>query len=146
MLTNCSNQSEGVYKVVTHVMQDLLKIQNINTIMQITKQRFQMILYPCLESQHGCLFSIRIPITLHLLHIKYQIMCLPYRYRKQNATIIAQAFLKRVVYQYGPSQILIIDECRTLCANIVMHIYSTLNIRSQIISPPNHQSLRTKAI
>ena len=46
-----------------------------------------------------------------------------------------------VVYQFGPPKTLIIDEDRTLSADVLMHIYSFLNIRPQIISPLHHTSL-----
>ena len=62
--------------------------------------------------------------------------------QKVNAVTIAEALLNRVVYQFGPPKTLIIDEDRTLSADVLMHIYNTLNIRSQVISPLNHGSLR----
>ena len=52
--------------------------------------------------------------------------------------------LNRVVYQFGPPKTLIIDEDRTLSADVLIHIYNTLNIRSQVISPLNHGPLRTE--
>ena len=64
--------------------------------------------------------------------------------QKANAVTIAEAFLNRIVYQLGPPKTLIIDEDRTLSADVLMHIYNTLNIRSQAISQLNHGSLRTE--
>ena len=64
--------------------------------------------------------------------------------QKANAVTIAEALLNRIVYQFGPPKTLIIDEDRTLSADVLMHIYNTLNIRSQVISPLNHGSLRTE--
>ena len=61
-----------------------------------------------------------------------------------NAVTIAEALLNRVLYQFGPPKTLPIDEDRTLSADVLMHIYNTLNIRSQVISPLNHDSLRTE--
>ena len=62
--------------------------------------------------------------------------------QKANAVTIAEALLNRIVYQFGPPKTLIIDEDRTLSADVLMYIYNTLNIRSQVISPLNHGSLR----
>ena len=39
---------------------------------------------------------------------------------------------------------LIIDEDRTPSVDVLIHIYNTLNIRSQVISPLKHGSLRTE--
>ena len=39
---------------------------------------------------------------------------------------LLQALLNRVVYQFGPPKTLIIDEDRTLSADVLMHIYNTL--------------------
>ena len=64
--------------------------------------------------------------------------------QKANAVTIAEVLFNRVVYQSGPPRILIIDQDRTLSADVLMHIYNTLNIRSQVISPLNHGSLRTE--
>ena len=64
--------------------------------------------------------------------------------QKANATTIAEALLNRVVYQFSPPKTLTIDEDRTLSADVLMHIYNTLNIRLQVISPLNYGSLRTK--
>ena len=64
--------------------------------------------------------------------------------QKANAVTIAEALLNRVVYQFDPPKILIIDEDRTLSVDVLMHIYNTLNIRSQVISPLNQGSLRTE--
>ena len=64
--------------------------------------------------------------------------------QKANAVTIAETLLNRVVYQFGPPKTLTIDEDRTLYVDVLMHIYNTLNIRSQVISPLNHGSLRTE--
>ena len=64
--------------------------------------------------------------------------------QKANTVTIAEALLNRVVYQFGPPKTLIIDEDRMLSADVLMHIYNTLNIRSQVISPLSHGSLRTE--
>ena len=64
--------------------------------------------------------------------------------QKANAVTIAEALLNRVVYQFVPPKTLITDEDRTLSADALMHIYNTLNITSQVISPSNHVSLRTE--
>ena len=64
--------------------------------------------------------------------------------QKANGVTIAKALLNRVVYQFGPPKMLIIDEDRTFSADVLMHIYNTLNIRPQVISPLNHSSLRTE--
>ena len=64
--------------------------------------------------------------------------------QKANAATIAEDLLNRVIYQFGPPKTLIIDEERTLSADVLMYIYNILNIRSQMISPLNHRSLRTE--
>ena len=74
--------------------------------------------------------------------ISNYVICIPIQ--KANAVTIAEALLNRVVYQFGPAKTLIIDEDRTLSADLLMHIYNTLNIRTQVISPLNHGSLRTE--
>ena len=64
--------------------------------------------------------------------------------QKVNAINIAKILLNRVAYQFGPPKNLIINEDSTLSADDLMHIYNTLNIRSQVLSPLNHGSLRTE--
>ena len=64
--------------------------------------------------------------------------------QKANAVNIAEALLTRVFNQFGPPKTLISDGDRTLSADVLMHIYNTLNIRSQVISPLTHGSLRTE--
>ena len=64
--------------------------------------------------------------------------------QKANTVTFPEALLNRVVYQFGHPKALIIDEDRTLSADVLMYIYSTLNIISQVISPLNHGSLRTE--
>ena len=64
--------------------------------------------------------------------------------QKANFDTFAEALLNRVIYQFGLPKTIIIDEDRTLSAGVLMHIYGILNIRSQVISPLNHVSLRTK--
>ena len=64
--------------------------------------------------------------------------------QKTIAVTIAEALLNRVFYPLCPLKTLIIDEGRTLSADVVMHIYNTLNVRSQVIFPLNHGALRTK--
>ena len=58
--------------------------------------------------------------------------------QKANAVTIAEALLTRIVYQFGPPKTLIIDENRTLSAEVLMHIYNTLNNKSQVISLLNY--------
>ena len=58
--------------------------------------------------------------------------------------VISNYVTGRVVFQFGPPKTLIIDEDRTLSADISMHIYNTLIIRLQVIYPLNHESLRTE--
>ena len=65
-------------------------------------------------------------------------------YTKKQMLLLLQNLHSRVVYQFGPPKTVIIDEDRTLSADVLMHIYNTLNIRSQVISPLNHGSLRTE--
>ena len=64
--------------------------------------------------------------------------------QKANAVTVTEALLNRVLYQFGPPKTLIIEEDRTLSADVLMHIYNTLNIRPQVISPLNHGSPRTQ--
>ena len=91
--------------------------------MPLSNQGFNYILFATCEISN---FVVAIPI------------------QKANAVTIAEALLNRIVYQFGPPKTLIIDEDRTLSADVLMHIYNTLNIRSQVISPLNHGSLRTE--
>ena len=58
--------------------------------------------------------------------------------QKANAVTTAEALLNRVVYQFGLPKTLIIDRNKALYADVLMHIYNTLHIRSQVISPLNH--------
>ena len=62
--------------------------------------------------------------------------------QKVNAVTIAEVLLNRAVYQFGPPKTLTIEEDRSLSADVLMHIYDTLNISSQVISPLNHGPLR----
>ena len=64
--------------------------------------------------------------------------------QKANAVSIVEASLNTVVYQFGPPKTLIIDEDRTLSSDVLIHINNTLNIRSQVISPLDHGSLRNE--
>ena len=64
--------------------------------------------------------------------------------QKANALTITEALLNRVVYQFGPPKTFIIDEDSTLSSDVLMHIYNTLNIRSQVILPLHNGSLRAK--
>ena len=91
--------------------------------MPLSNQGFNYILFATCEVPN---YAIGIPI------------------QKANAITIAQALLNRVAYQLVPPKTLIIDEDRTHSADVLMHIYNTLNIRSQVISPLNHGSLRTE--
>ena len=63
--------------------------------------------------------------------ISNYVICIPIQ--KANAVTIAEALLNRVVYQFGPPKTLIIDGDRSLSADVLMHMYNTLNIRSQMI-------------
>ena len=65
--------------------------------------------------------------------------------QKANTVTIPEALLNRVVYQFGSPKNLILDEDRTFSADVLMHIYNALNIRSQVISALNHRSLRTES-
>ena len=64
--------------------------------------------------------------------------------QEANAVNIVEALLNRIVYQFGPPKSLITDEDRTFSADVLLHIYNTLKMRSQVISPLNHGSLRTE--
>ena len=64
--------------------------------------------------------------------------------KKANVVTIAEDLLNRVVYHFGPPNTLIIDEDKTLSADVLMYVYNILNIRAQVISPLNHGSLGTK--
>jgi len=63
---------------------------------------------------------------------------------RANTTSIAEAILNRVVFQFGCPKMVIIDEDRALSSKVMMYIYTKLNIRSMVISPQNHGSLRTE--
>ena len=77
--------------------------------MPLSNQGFNYILFATCEISN---FVIGIPI------------------QKANAVTIAEPLLNRVIYQFGPPKTLIINEDRNLSADVLMHIYSTLNIRS----------------
>ena len=81
-------------------------------------------------------------ILFAICEISNYVIAIPIQ--KANTGIITEALLNRVVYQFGPPKTLTTDEERTLSADVLMHIYNTLNIRSQVISPLNHGSLRTE--
>ena len=49
-----------------------------------------------------------------------------------------------MVYQFGPPKTFTIDEDGTLSADVLIKIYNTLYIRSKVIFPLNHGSLRTE--
>ena len=74
--------------------------------------------------------------------ISNYVICIPIE--KADGVPIAETLLHRVVYQFGPPKTLIIDEDRTLSADVLMHIYNTLNIRSQVILLLNYGLLRTE--
>ena len=74
--------------------------------------------------------------------ISNYVICIPIQ--NANTVTIAETLLNRVAYPFGPPKTLIIEEDRTLSVDVLMHIYNTLNIRSQVISPLNHGSLRTE--
>ena len=42
--------------------------------------------------------------------------------QKANAVTVAEAFINRVVYQFGPPKTFISDEDSTLPADVLMHI------------------------
>ena len=62
--------------------------------------------------------------------------------QKANVVTITETLLNRAVYQFGPPKTLRIDEDRTLSADVLMHIYNTLNIKSHVIAQLNHGLLR----
>ena len=64
--------------------------------------------------------------------------------RDTKAITLAEAFLNRVVYTFGPPDYLMIDADRALSAAVMIHIYATLMIQPKIISPGNHGSLKTE--
>ena len=64
-------------------------------------------------------------------------------YRKHMLLLLQKPYSSRVLYQIGPPKMFIVDEDRTLSTDVSMHIYNTLNIRSQLTSPVNHGSLKT---
>ena len=85
--------------------------------MALSNQGFNYILFATLEISN---YVIGIPI------------------QKANAVIIAEALLIRVVYQFGPPKTFIINEGKTLSADVLMYRYNALNITSQVIFPLNH--------
>ena len=66
--------------------------------------------------------------------------------QKANAVTFAGALLNRMIYQLGPPKTLMSDEDRTLSPDVLMYMYNTLYIRSQVISQWNHRSLRTDRV
>ena len=79
---------------------------------------------------HNILFAV--------CEISYYVIGIPMQ--RTNAVTIAEALLNRVVYQFVPPKIHILVKDATLSADVLMHIYNTLNIRSQIMSTYNHGS------
>ena len=64
--------------------------------------------------------------------------------RDAKALTIAEALLGRVIFMFGPPNTLIIDQDRALSANVMLHIYKTLDITTKVVSPGNHGSLKTE--
>ena len=62
--------------------------------------------------------------------------------QEANVVTILDALFNRVINQFGPPKTLIVDEDRTLSVDVIMYIYNTVNVRSQMITPLNHGSLR----
>ena len=63
---------------------------------------------------------------------------------REDSLSIAEALLNRVVYQFGPPTMIIIDEGRAMSSEIMTYIYEALNMKPMVISPQNHGSLRTE--
>ena len=63
----------------------------------------------------------------YILFAKYEISnyVIGIPIQKANDVTTAEALLNRMVYHFGPPKTLIIDEDRTLSADVVMHIYNT---------------------
>ena len=64
--------------------------------------------------------------------------------KQANSLTIAEAMLNRIVYVFGPPQMLIFDEDKALSADVMMEINKQLQIKPIVISPHNHGSLRTE--
>ena len=63
---------------------------------------------------------------------------------REDSLSIAEAILNKVVYQFGPPSMIIIDEGRAMSSEVMTYIYEALRIKPIVISPENHGSLRTE--
>ena len=63
---------------------------------------------------------------------------------RKNSLSMSEAILNKVVYQFGPPSMIIIDEGRAMSSEVMTYIYEALRIRPIVISPENHGSLRTE--
>ena len=64
--------------------------------------------------------------------------------KDRKATTIAEALLSRLVFIYGPPDVLIIDQDAALSAKIMLELYTALGITHKLVSPANHGSLKTE--
>ena len=64
--------------------------------------------------------------------------------RDGKSLTIADALLNRICFTFGSPKTLIIDADRALSSNVMTLIYERLKIRTKIISPGNHGSLKTE--
>ena len=63
---------------------------------------------------------------------------------REDSFSIAEAILNKVVYQFGPPSMIIIDEGKAMSSEVMTYIYEALRIKPIMISPENHGSLRTE--
>ena len=63
---------------------------------------------------------------------------------REDSLPITEAILNKVVYQFGPPSMIIIDEGRAMSSEVMTYIYEALRIKPIVISPENHGSLRTE--
>ena len=63
---------------------------------------------------------------------------------REDSLSIAEAILNKVVYQFGPPSMIIIDEGKAMSSEVMTYIYEALRIKPIVTSPENHGSLRTE--
>ena len=59
---------------------------------------------------------------------------------REDSLSIAEAILNKVVYQFGPPSMIIIDEGRAMSSEVMTYIYEALRIKPIVISDIRWQS------
>ena len=64
--------------------------------------------------------------------------------RNRDAQSVAEAFIYRVIYLFGPPRLIICDETAKFSSHIVQEILYMLNCKLKVISPFNHDSSKVE--